>query len=321
MRAAGVGLVVAFMLLGRQAAPAAPSPSPSLDSILEPPTSGGYVRDSTIFTPIEGNFDAVDYLGILGPRKPSETLGTLREDGFVQGYGRAWFDRAANRFLVEVVVAFAGGAGAGRWLPEAHALSADNSSFKNDLPVSGIDAAFGAHFEDPSTPAYVDEIGFVKGNDFFYLYMFSTKNDLADSATKQARRQYDSAPPQTIPPSKWPENSSNNSSSTSLSLPPIGIAIIASAGAAVLVAALLLALLLISRGRRGRPGAAQGSLQMSPDGNYWWDGQAWRNASEAAPPTAERSPDGHYWWDGNRWRRMPNAPEAAPATPEPSPPG
>jgi hypothetical protein len=322
MRSASVGLLVALIFLDGQGALAAPAPSPSLDSLLVPPPSSGYVRDSTIFTPIQGNFDAVDYLGVITPRKPSETLATLREDGFVQGFGRAWLDRTANRFLVELVVAFGGGAGAGRWLPEARSLSQDNPSFKNDLPVTGIDTAFGAHFEEPATPAYADAIGFVKGNDFFFLSLFSTKNDLADTATKQARQQFDSAPAQTIPPTKWPENASSNISSTSLSFQPVaGIAIIAIAGAVVLFAAVLLAVLLISRRRRGGAAAAQGSLQMSADGNYWWDGQAWRNASEVAPLTAERSHDGHYWWDGARWRQMPAEPGPAipqPAKPEPA---
>src|SRR5205823_5230728 len=48
-----------------------------------------------------------------------------------------------------------------------------------------------------------------------------------------------------------------------------------------------------------------GTIQMSPDGNYWWDGQAWRDASREAPPAALRSLDGYYWWDGRTWRTVP----------------
>jgi len=44
---------------------------------------------------------------------------------------------------------------------------------------------------------------------------------------------------------------------------------------------------------------------MSPDGNYWWDGQTWRDASREAPPAALRSLDGYYWWDGRTWRTVP----------------
>ncbi|HKW59188.1 MAG TPA: hypothetical protein VJR46_05490 [Candidatus Dormibacteraeota bacterium] len=318
MSVASVAAAVALILLGAPATPAAPSPSPSLDGLLSTPASS-YVRDSSLFAAIQGSFDAVDYLGVLNPRKPSETLATLREDGFVQGYGRSWFDRAAGRLLSELVVAFSGGAGAKRWLPEAMALSQDNVFFTSDVPVSGIEAAFGSHFENPKGPAYVDEIGFVKGNDYFFVYVFSFKNDLADAAVKQARQQYDFAPAQTISPSQWPENATNHSNRSTFStpsMPPAGIAIIAIAATLVLLAAVLLAVLLISRGRRGRAeqGAdiAAGGLQMSADGTYWWDGQAWRNASEAAPPAAQRAPDGRYWWDGSKWRQMPSGPEPAP---------
>src|SRR2546426_430540 len=51
--------------------------------------------------------------------------------------------------------------------------------------------------------------------------------------------------------------------------------------------------------------APPGGVQLSPDGNYWWDGQAWRDASREAPPAALRSVDGYYWWDGRTWRAVP----------------
>jgi hypothetical protein len=57
------------------------------------------------------------------------------------------------------------------------------------------------------------------------------------------------------------------------------------------------------------PGEPPASLQMSPDGNYWWDGQTWRDAAHEAPPWAQRSSDGIYWWDGSNWRPVPPAPQ------------
>jgi hypothetical protein len=44
------------------------------------------------------------------------------------------------------------------------------------------------------------------------------------------------------------------------------------------------------------------AMRLSPDGRYWWDGTAWRDADHVAPPLVTRSPDGLYWWDGAGWR-------------------
>lgn len=51
--------------------------------------------------------------------------------------------------------------------------------------------------------------------------------------------------------------------------------------------------------------AAAPVTHMSPDGRFWWDGIAWRDALASVPPTAPRSADGFYWWDGAAWRAMP----------------
>lgn len=40
--------------------------------------------------------------------------------------------------------------------------------------------------------------------------------------------------------------------------------------------------------------------RLSPDGNWWWDGQIW-------VPTL--SPDGRHRWDGDQWRALTVAPE------------
>jgi len=58
--------------------------------------------------------------------------------------------------------------------------------------------------------------------------------------------------------------------------------------------------------------------QLSPDGNYYWDGAQWQ-------PTL--SPDGHYRWNGSAWEPVQAAtepawlppPQPAPQPPEPEP--
>ena len=308
MRVLGLAIAAACVLLGASPALATPSPSPSLDGLLAPPPSSGYVRNSSLFPPVEGSFDAVDYLSGLNSRKPSETFATLKEDGFVQGFGRAWIDRAAGRLLLELVIAFQGGAGAKKWVPEAGALAKDSQYFTRDVAVTGIDVQYGAHFANPSGPAYVDEIGFVKGNDFFLVQMYSEKDDLGDTAVKQARQQYDAAPASTIPTASWPENASN-AGARGISAPsfPATVVIIAVVAGIVLLAVILLGVLLITRARRRAvttTAAPSDGLQMSPDGSYWWDGQTWREAAREVPPSAMRSADGAYWWDGQKWREV-----------------
>ena len=50
-----------------------------------------------------------------------------------------------------------------------------------------------------------------------------------------------------------------------------------------------------------RPGTTQATTmntgpQMSQDGGFWWDGQAWRDATREVPPDALRSADGNWVW-------------------------
>jgi restriction system protein len=44
---------------------------------------------------------------------------------------------------------------------------------------------------------------------------------------------------------------------------------------------------------------------LSPDLRHWWDGRAWQDTAQTAPPGTPRSPDGYYWWDGTNWRLVP----------------
>jgi nitric oxide reductase large subunit len=50
-------------------------------------------------------------------------------------------------------------------------------------------------------------------------------------------------------------------------------------------------------GRRGRTHA--GSVQLSNDGKWFWDGQQWRSAI---------SEDGLWRWDGREWKRIGDSP-------------
>lgn len=47
-------------------------------------------------------------------------------------------------------------------------------------------------------------------------------------------------------------------------------------------------------------------IQLTPDGQQWWDGAQWQPVATSYPPNALRKPDGSEWWDGQNWRRVPS---------------
>ena len=295
-------------VLAAHMAAASPSPSPSLDTILAEPQASDAVPESQFVPALQGKFEPVDLLAFWAPTKPSQWLATLENDGFVAGYGRSWAQRSSNHFLLEAVVAFRGAAGAVRWLPEARSLDQNGQYFNRSFSVTGIDPQFGDHFVNPTAPAYADMVAFVKGNDFFIVYMLSLKDDLVDTVARQARQQFDIAPAGTIPPSQWPENAANTPATTPLTANATAAILFGAAGAVVVVLVAVALVLVVRGGRKPAPNPAAAAIQMSPDGSYWWDGMAWRDASLSAPPGAQRSADGHYWWDGTKWRTAPTAP-------------
>ena len=58
------------------------------------------------------------------------------------------------------------------------------------------------------------------------------------------------------------------------------------------------------------PPSGEFSLNVSGDGQWYWDGYGWRptltnpraTAARAAPTLVHMSPDGLWWWDGSSWR-------------------
>jgi len=249
---------------------------------------------------IHGTFDAHEYVQFLEPQNAQTTETTLRNDGFVLGFSRAWVQPASNHILLEVVIAFSGREGAKRWLGKSEQVDKSDTYYQKAIPISGIDTYYGAHFADPTTALYVDVVSFVKGNDFFLVGLVSRADDLGDVAPQQTRRQFAAAPSYTIPPSRWPE-AAGSIVVGPLLVPPWVLYVVGGALALMLLVALGLVLLLRRRRTTSGPMRAAGPL-MSGDGHYWWDGQEWRLASQEVPTDALRSEDGAYWWDGGKWR-------------------
>jgi hypothetical protein len=309
MRTAGAA-IAAGMLLNPLTAHASPNPSPSLDRVLVVPQVSGYVEVDAGQGLLEGPFSAKDFAAASSQLSAVRIQAALQGDGFVAGYGRTWIDQPNQRALAELVIAFKGGAGAKKWMSSSEKSDKADQTYARGISVSGIDPYYGVHMTSPTQPSFVDIVGFVKGNDYFAIGTAAEVDDLGAAVTSQAKGQYDFAPQQTIPPSQWPENTSTLTEKVARLAPGLTID-----GAFV---ALLAGVVLIGVGlvrRRGRRSitpalAADNTVHMSDDGHYWWDGLAWRNASEEAPPAALRSVDDYYWWDGRLWRPVPRPPSS-----------
>lgn len=180
---------------------AASNPNPHLSEILAEPPTDAYVEIQS-HTPgvLEGPFDAGEYASI-GASEYGTTLNTLRNDGFVAGFGRAWVQQSPSRVLVEIVVAFSGEKGAKAWLGQSLQADLSDPTFQHAISVDGVDNYYGARMSDSSS-YFADAFLFVKGNDGFLVSTISATDDLGDSAAKQTRVQYERAPAYTIPPDR-----------------------------------------------------------------------------------------------------------------------
>jgi hypothetical protein len=311
--------IIASALLPLSAG-AVPSPSPGVAQTLAAPPSGyAAVHTGTL----DGRFDAHALAGTYSAGA-AEAENTANHDGFVDGYAMTWLQQSPRHYLIEYVVAFEGGKGATSWLSYDEASAKSDPKFQHSDSIPGIDTYYGAHLTDPIYGVVSDAFSFVKGNDVYGVAFISTADDVLNLAITQTKSQYSSAPSETIPPAQWPENAIAGPSSTALE------AIGGFAGQAITVALIFgVVIVVVGLTVRWRHTAAApavwtgapvppptagaplpvlsagAAVQLSPDGNMWWDGQVWKESSIEAPPFAQRSSDGGSWWDGWNWRAVP----------------
>jgi len=303
LRTLAVAAAALLALAPLVAAAATPAPSPSVEQVLAAPPAGFTEVTSAA---IHGHFTAHDYASNAEASKQTNVENTLNHEGFVDGYGKTWVHNAAQHVLVEEVFAFTGARGARNWLNAAEVGDKGNPTYQHADSITGIDPYYGEHIYDKTSKLYGDAYAFAKGNDVLVVGVVSTKDDALTEATAQTRSQYSSAPDQTIPSSDWPENKVSG-------LSAVDAGKIAAEVAIALLVAGVVAFVLLRRRRSSSPMPmpVAAAVQLSPDGNFWWDGQAWRDAAHDVPPSAQRSADGAFWWDGRTWR--PITPVAPPA--------
>ena len=320
------------------AAAASPSPTPSvqlsptLDRILLEPPSGYAVLSGGGLA--NGHFTAHDWTQDFGA-KAAEGQRLMGQDGFVDGYNVTWASRSTRHIVNEFVLAFRGGKGAAGWFAYQKGYDTSTRQFQHADTLSGIPQYYGVHEAQSSVygQAYLDGFLFRKGNDLIGVALVSLSDDNLALATNQARSQHAAAPASTIPPAQWPENANPGPAAASPAAAtsygglgkvlPYALII----GAALVAIGLGAALLLARVRRPAAPDVSQAAvapvapvmtvgaaspaatlpMQMSADGNFWYDGERWVDVSQEAPPFAQRSPDGAYWWDGYTWRGVPLA--------------
>ena len=291
MMYAVAGAVVALAPL---VAVAAPSPSPALDKVLAAaPTSDYEESQSSADAPL-GPLDSAQYAAghASDPANLKQIQQALDKAGFIAGYERSWVNLGTGIVLDELVVAFNGGKGAKALLAASEQADKADPTYVRALAITGIDPYYGAYFNDGSNIVpYTYGFSFVKGNDYFFVDTSANSDDGGSLVSTQTRMQYDLAPPYTIPPSEWPQT-----------FPGADTIITWAIRLGVPLAALTF---LILRYRRPRTHLAGASLQLSPDGRFWWDGREWKDTEQGIPPHAQQSADGNYWWDGTRWRPAP----------------
>lgn len=306
------GVAAAALAMLPITAVATPSPSPSLSTLLAQPPSGfSEVPNS----PFNGSFTAHDYAQASSTTKADQIEKTLKEFGFVDGFGKTWIHDADSHALIEAVMAFSGAKGAKDWMTAAQKDDKTDPTYAHDDSIDGIGSYYGGHFKYSSSSTEGDVFSFVKGNDLFIVGFVSTKDDVLALAQSQTKSQYNSAPNQTIPSSQWPENQ-NRSGAFQAGYIVGGLIPI------FVILGIVVAVFGVMRNRRrgsmtpamaGAAGTAGvAGVQMSGDGRYWWDGQSWRDTAAEAPPSAQRSADGSLWWDGQTWRPVPGAGQQPP---------
>jgi len=284
---------------------AAPSPSPALSAVLAPAPSPDYVEaDATSPSVMEGPFNAQEYAAKTNAGHQSQVQASLERNGFVGGFGRTWVQRNTQHVLIEAVLAFDGARDAKKWLTAAQLSDKADPRYQHPIAAPGIANYYGAHMA--GNDLFTDTFGMVKGNDYFWVIAISRQDDLGSTGAAQAKAVYDFAPPYTISPSQWPESVTTASTLANQLGSLVGYLLLA----AFLLSLAVLVFAVIRRSMRRStipPVDTAAAVQLSPDGNYWWDGKKWRDTSNEAPAWARMSSDRKLWWDGRHWRPVPKA--------------
>lgn len=263
--AASIGALAACLTVATTlaATPAPPDPA-RLRAVLADPIDQAFLEVTTSSPGwLVGQFDAKTYIDSFTDRDAQtrqSALDSLVREGFVSGYEREWYKVGGQDWLGELLLVFQNSTGAGSMAEGSKAGYAQDAGFKNFVTASAIPDAYA--LTEASLGRQWTVVIFTKGNDLFAVVGGSSSDYTTASTLAQAGKQFQAAPA-TI---------SVAGPSAPRVRSPLVIAGIVGASAAAIggLAAMILIVALWSRSRRPN------TRQISPDGNYWWDGAAWR---------------------------------------------
>jgi len=246
------------------------------------------------------------YPAETGPRTAADIYGSSAASvsGFADAYRRTW--TRPDEVLVDRVERFTSVIWASVRFSQSRDAAAKNRSHSSYATLPSL-TPMAYETKDPADAQgfFADTIVFSKG-DYVAVVELADKGSVPrEVLLDQARRQLDLLPFATAEYSA------------------IGSGVLIGGGVLlVVVVAVIVAVILLVRRRRtpavavAQPAAAVpqqavspsppvAAAQLSPDGRFWWNGQAWQDTESSIPPGSPRSPDGGHWWDGARWRPVP----------------
>lgn len=270
MRGAGalMAALLALLPVGADAATVDPA---VLRSALSDPLDSSYVEANIgDADTLEGPFDAVVYATTVYSNTDDQNSvrDRLKYDGLIGGWGRSFYRESNKGWLVEAIFAFGSASDARSFWGYIGQGLRESTTTTRVLDTSAIPSSAGAEYLYDSF--HGTEIAFARGNDVFDLYMGTDTEYLTEDAMAQARQQYSHSPANTVPPSAQREAHPGPIFMRNIAY-GLGVLVAIVLGLSVIAGAIVVIFMV----RRSRRGSAPASL-LSPDGRYWWDGQAWR---------------------------------------------
>jgi hypothetical protein len=238
-----------------------------------------------------------------GTRTAAEIWGKQASSvkGFADGYQKAWDQTGLG--LVDRVEHFTSALWAAFRLGESRGTAKQNPRHDSFKDIAGFGPS-AYEVTDPADSAgfLTDTIVFTNGDYVAVVALAAVDSIPRATLLDQAQRQFDLLP---LPVAEY------QAIGTSVL---IGSAVVVGGIVLVIVVGVIVLVIVLTRSRRRQPAyvgaypamsAPAYSFQLSADGRYWWDGQAWQDTLVRIPPGAQMTPDRLQWFDGTRWRPVP----------------
>jgi hypothetical protein len=274
-------LVLALVLAAVLSVPAqAASASSTADLVPGPPTGTWQAEDAQT-----GSLTAADLYG----------SSASSVNGFGDAYRRVW--SGTDQVLLDRVEHFTSVFWAAFRYGESSGAASGNASHASYKTIPSFSPQAYETTDAADAQGFLaDTIVFTKGDYLAVVELAAKVSTLHEVLLDQATRQLARLP---LPTQEYQS---------------LGYGILLGGGALLIVvlAVMVGIVVLMTRRRRppvaafaGVPAAPAPGVPLSPDGRFWWDGQAWQDTALSIPPGSPRSPDGSLWWDGARWRPAP----------------